>query len=170
MANISSNPWSLVSGDVVTGTPVASPNGLILNADGTVSLTTGANFIVNSGDSVTVINATNALYNGFYKVLIGSALTAFTLIPQFSIPAGTAGSGGGTVAKCLYTAQVRIEDISWQNQTAAGQSLDLRDRMGNIIWQATSTGAGQQNRGKVFWVNGITPFVIQSGVVIVTVN
>lgn len=168
--NIASNPFSFVSTDVVTGTPIASPNGLILNADGTVTITTGVAFGVNANDSVTVISATNALYNGFYRILIGAAGTVFIALPQFAIPAGTAGSGGGTVAKCLYTAQVRIEDMSWQNPSAAGQLLDIRDRMGNILWQATATGAGSQNRGKVFWVNGFTPFTIQSGVVIVTVN
>jgi hypothetical protein len=174
MANLTSNPWSFTSADVVSATPVASPNGLILNADGTVTLTTTAPFAVtvNATTSawVTVISATAAAYNGFYKVLIGSGGTVFTLAPQFSIPAGTAASGGGTVAVNLYNAYVRIEDLSWQKPSALGDTLDLRDRNGNILWQASASGAGQQNRGKLFWCNGITPIVITSGVVIATIN
>jgi hypothetical protein len=174
MANLTSNPWSLTNADVVGATPVASPNGLVLNADGTVTLTTTAPFTVtvNATTSawVTVINATNALYNGFYKALIGSGGTVFTLAPQFTIPAGTAGSGGGAVAQVLYRDQVRVEDISWQNATAAGDTLDLRDRTGRIVWQATATATGSQNRGKVFWINGLTPIVITSGVVILTID
>lgn len=174
MANLTSNPWSLTSADVVSATPVASPNGLVLNADGTVTLTTTGPFAVTVSATVsawvTVIGATNALYSGFYKVLIGSGGTAFTLAPQFAIPVGTGGSGGGTVAVNLYNAYVRIEDISWQKPSALGDLLDLRDRNGNVLWQASASGAGQQNRGKVFWVNGITPVVIASGIVIITVN
>lgn len=167
--NIASNPWSFVTADAVTGT-ITGATGMTLNADGTVTMTTTAPFAVNSGDSVTAIGVTNAAYNGFYKVLIGAGGATFTLIPQFAIPAGTAQSGGGTVGKNLYNAYIRIEDISWQNASAAGQTLDLRDRSGNIIWQATSTATGSQNRGKLFWVNGFTPFTIQSGVVLMTIN
>lgn len=169
MANLATNPWSFTSADVVVGT-ITAATGLTLNADGTVTLTTTGAFGVNAGDSVTVIGAALAAYNGFYKVLIGAAGTTFTLAPQFSIPAGTAQSGSGTAAKCLYNAYVRMEDISWQNANAAGQTLDLRDRNGNIIWQATSTAAGSQNRGKLFWVNGFTPITISSGVVLITIN
>lgn len=170
MANLASNPWSFTNADVIKATIVASPGGLILNADGTVTLNTGGALNVNANDSVTVIGATNAAYNGFYRVLIGAAGTTFTLAPQFSIPAGTAASGGGTAAKCLYNAQVRVEDISWQKVGAQGDNLDLRDRMGNIVWQATGSGAGQQNRGKIYWINGFTPITIDSGVVILTIN
>ncbi len=159
-----------MTGDVDVATPVASPNGLVLNADGTVTLTTGAANDFAAQNGLTVINATNAAYNGFYKVISVTSNTVSVLAPQFVIPAGTGGSGGGSVAKNEYASNVRIEDISWQNQAAAGQVLDMRDRNGNIIWQATSTGAGQQNRGKVFWVSGITLFALPSGVVIVTVN
>jgi hypothetical protein len=74
------------------------------------------------------------------------------------------------VAKVLWPWEVRVEDISWQNAAAAGNTLDLRDRNGNPLWQATATAAGSQNRGKVFWVAGITPVVITAGVVLATIN
>lgn len=171
MANISSNPWSFTSADVAT----AAITSATLNADGTVTVVSAAltfNTTVEPALGFTIINASLAAYNGFYKLITGvSGGTTFVLAPQFNIPAGTAAAGAaGTLAQCLYRAYVRIEDISWQNAAAAGQILDLRDRMGNIVWQATSTGAGSQNRGKVFWVNGITPIAIPSGVVVVTID
>jgi hypothetical protein len=174
MANLSSNPWSLTSSDPATAT-ITSSTGLTLNADGTVSVTTtGAltfNTTVEPVNGLTIVGASLAAYNGFYQLLKGaSGASAFTLAPQFTIAAGTAQSGGGTLAQCIYRSYVRFEDMSWQNASAAGQSLDLRDRFGNIIWQATATGAGSQNRGKLFWVNGLTPITIQSGVVIITID
>lgn len=166
MANLASNPWSVTNADVVTSVPTA----LTLNADGTVSLTTaGAHGLV-AGDGVTLIGNTPAAYNGFYRALIASGTTA-TLTPFNGIPAGTgAGAAFGNAAKCIYNAEIRIEDISWQNVTVAGQSLDLRDRNGNILWQATAAGAGVQNRGKLFWVYGLTPILIDAGVVLLTIN
>jgi hypothetical protein len=175
MANIAANPWSLTSSDPATATITAS-TGLTLNADGTVTLTTTAALTFNTSgvptaNWFTVTGATAPAYNGFYKLLSGaSGATSFTLVPQFVIAAGTAASGGGTVAQCLYPWEIRVEDISWQNASAAGQQIDLRDRNGNPVWQATATAAGSQNRGKVFWISGLTPITIQSGVVLLTVD
>src|SRR5262249_46894510 len=155
------NPWSFTSSDPATA-PITAATGLTLNADGTVTITTTVALNFNTSgvppaNWFTVIGATSALYNGFYKLLIGaSGGTSFTMAPQFSIAAGTAQSGSGTLAQCLYPWMIRIEDLSWQNPSAAGQLLDYRDRNGNPLWQATATGAGSQNRGKLFWVQGIT--------------
>jgi hypothetical protein len=167
MANLASNPWSFATADVVVSVPTV----ITLNADGTVSVTTaGAHGLV-AGNGATLIGNTPAAYNGYYFVLTAPTTTTLILVPQFSIAAGTgAGSVFGNVAKNLYNAYVRIEDLSWQNASAAGQLLDIRDRNGNILWQATATAAGSQNRGKLFWCNGITPINIQSGVVIATIN
>lgn len=178
MANISSNPWSLTSADVAS----AAITSLTLNADGTVTAVTAAltfNATAESNLGFTVINASLAAYNGFYSRISGaSGGTAFVLAPQFNIPAGTAAAGAaGTLAQCLYRSQIRVEDLSWQGLTgAAAGSLDLRDRSGNIVWQSALTGiaggtVGYQNRGKVFWINGITPITIQANtVVLMTVN
>ncbi len=178
MANISSNPWSFTSTDPAT----AAITSATLNADGTVTIVSAAltfNATVEPALGFTVIGAALAAYNGFYKLIVGvSGGTTFTFAPQFNIPAGTAAAGaGGTLAQCLYRAQVRVEDISWQGLAAMGASgsLDLRDRSGNIIWQAAflnNTGSiGYQNRGKIFWVDGITPITIAANtIVLVTVN
>jgi hypothetical protein len=176
MANLQANPWALTSADVATAA-ITAATGLTLNSDGTVTITTtGALTFITANVPpalwFTVIGATAAAYNGAYKLLIGaSGGTSFTMLPDgFSIPAGTAQSGGGTLAQCIYPWEVRIEDLSWQNASAAGQLLDLRDRSGNPLWQATATGAGSQNRGKLFWVAGVTPITIQSGVVLATID
>lgn len=173
MAQIAVNPWSLVSTDPATAA-ITAATGLTLNADGTVTITSAAltfNATAESNLGFTVIGATNPLYNGFYNRISGaSGATSFVMAPQFTIPAGTAQSGSGTLAQCIYRSKIRVEDISWQNPSAAGQLLDLRDRSGNVIWQATATGAGSQNRGKVYWIHGLTPILLQSGIVLLTVN
>lgn len=181
MANISSNPWSFTSADVATAA-ITAATGLTLNADGSVTITSAAlTFNTNGVEPAlgfTVIGAANAAYNGFYKLTAGvSGGTTFTMQPQFVIPAGTAQSGSGTLAQCLYRQMARIEDMSWQGLTgAAAGSLDVRDRDGNIVWQAALTGitggtVGYQNRGKVFWVNGLTLITMQANTVLLcTVN
>lgn len=170
--NISSNPWSFVSTDPLVATPSASPAGYVLNADGTVTLTTGVahGFTQTNNQGLTAISETTGKYNGFYSIIAIPTVTTATLKPNFAIAPGTAGGGGGTIAACQYNAYTRLDDISWQNASAAGQLLDMRDRNGNILWQATATGAGSQNRGKLFWVNGLTIITLQSGVVIATVS
>lgn len=173
MATLGINPWSLISTDPAIAAIGAGT--VTLNADGTVTVASAANLTFNATASrnldFTLIGVTNALYNGYYIRISGaSGQGTFVLQPQFSIPAGTAASAGGTIAQCLWPSMIRVEDISWQNATAAGNTLDLRDRTGNIVWQATATGAGSQNRGKVFWINGLTPITITSGVVLITVN
>lgn len=172
--NIASNPWSFAVGDPAVAS-ITPATGMTLNANGTVTLTTTGAYNFNAAISTsygfTAINVANALYNGYYKLLSGaSGGTTFTLVPQFAIPAGTAASGSGTIIQCAYPWQIRCEDISWQNVVAAGDVLDLRDRSGNIIWQAKGQSAGQQNRGKIFWVNGLSPNTIASGVVLMTIN
>ena len=92
------------------------------------------------------------------------------MIPQFVIPAGTAQSGSGTIAQVLWRDNPRIEDMSWQDAQAAGQRLILYDRNGFLLWSATCFGAGFQNRGKLFWVHGVSPVEIDSGEVLVTIN
>lgn len=171
MANLASNPWSLTSADPATATITSAT----LNADGTVTVVCAAltfNATAESAIGFTLIATSLVAYVGFYRLITGvSGGTTFVLAPQFAIPAGTGAAGAaGTIAQSLWRSQIRIEDISWQNATAAGHTLDLRDRSGNPIWQATATAAGSQNRGKVYWVNGITPIVIQSGVVLVTID
>lgn len=180
MAQITNNPWSLTSADVASAA-ITAVTGLTLNTNGTVTITSGAltfNTTFESQLGFTVIGATAPVYNGFYTLQQGaSGGTSFVMIPNFTIPAGTAQSGGGTLAQVLYRNKVRIEDISWQNTTTtplASGTLQLDDKNGNIIWAggigATDTLA-QLNRGKVFWVNGITPISIPATtIVLLTVN
>ena len=188
MANISSNPWSFVPADVQTQTIST----ITLNADGTVTLVgTGALPAAMLQDTwVTTIGVTNAAYNMGYKILSVTNATTIVLIPMDPdslqayvgrIPVGTAASAGGTVGVNQYNAMVRAEDISWQSTAAplavssiaSGDSLVITDFEGNLIWSAvgpTTTGSFSQNRGKIFWVNGITIFAMTHGVVLITVN
>lgn len=182
MANLASNPWNFLSTDPATAT-ITSSTGLTLNADGSVSITTTGALTFNTTFATqtgfTVIGAALAAYNGFYEMFVGATGgSSFTMRPQFAIAAGTAQSGGGTLAQCAYPWQIRMEDLSWQAiSTSTGVtsgSLYLVDRMGNTIWQSAfgTTGVyGQLNRGKVFWVNGITPITVPTNSqVLITVN
>lgn len=177
MANFSANPWSIVPTDPATATIAASPTGLVLNADGTVTITTSGgltfNTTVGPANWFTVINATNPVYNGFYRLIPGggySGGTVWQMSPQFPIAAGTAASGGGTLAQCLYPRRIRIEDISWQQVAAAGQILNFVDKNGNPLWLATAPTDLQQNRGKLFWVEGLTPIELDSGIALLTIG
>jgi hypothetical protein len=181
MANIQSNPWSFTSADPAT----AAISAISIAANGVVSVTSAAltfNLTVEPPLGFTIIGSTPTAYNGFYFLQSGvSGGTTFGLVPQFSIPTSTGAGSTGTLIQCLYRSWVRIEDLSWQGLAAAGAtgSLDIRDRNGNILWQASlnsaSTGgtnsAGQQNRGKLFWVNGLSPNVIAANTILLaTVN
>lgn len=172
MANLATNPWSFTTTDVAAQ-PITAATGLTLNPDGTVTVTTTLplNFTTNPEKGWTVINPTNTAYRGYYTRLTGNTgATSFTLIPQFRIPAGTAQSGSGTFAQVLWRDGSRIEDMSWQDQSAAGQRLILYNSNGFLIWSATAYGAGFQNRGKLFWVAGVAPVEIDAGNVLVTIN
>jgi hypothetical protein len=179
---IQNNPWSFISTDPATAA-ITAGTGLTLNADGTVTITSGALTFNTGADSnlaFTVIGATAPVYNGFYNRISGaSGATSFVMVPQFTIPAGTAQSGAGTLAQVLYRHRVRIEDISWQNigvgAEAPAVSMQIVDRNGNDVWRAaipaTAANLSQLNRGKVFWVSGLVPIVIPANTqILVTVN
>lgn len=171
--NIASNPWSFVPTDVNSGDIVASPGGLTLNADGSVTLTLIAPLgtVLVANNKLTIFNPTNLAYQGFYKVRFVTSTTVYNIVPiNFKIPVGTAASGGGTAAQNQYADEIRAEDISWQNVIALGQILILVDKNGNPIWESTASGPGVYSRGKIMWVNGLTLVEMDSGIVLVTVN
>ena len=172
--NIASNPWSFVPTDVNTADIVASPGGLTFNTDGSVTLTLSAAFSqadLAANDKLTLFQPTNTAYQGFYKVRTKTSSTIYNIVPiNFTIPSGTAASGGGIAAKNQYADETRIEDLSWQNQAALGQILIVVDKNGFPIWEATAAGPGQQNRGKVFWVSGLTLIQMDGGILLATIN
>lgn len=172
--NIASNPWSFVPADLNTAAIAASPGGLVLNADGSVTLTLAAP--LSNGDLVidnklTIFEPDDPAFRGFYKVYKATSSTIYTIVPiNFVIPPGTAAAGGGTAAQNQYADNTRIEDMSWQNPDALGQILVVVDRNGFPIWEATAAGPGSQNRGKVFWVSGLTLIQMDAGILLATVN
>src|SRR4029077_5950157 len=169
--NISGNPWTFTSADVVTATPSASRSGLISSAGGIVALTTGAAHGLLANQYATVIGATNSAYNLFYKVLAVPTATTAKLFANSLFITGTilAASGGGTIILVQYPYMIRGEDLSWQNATAAGE-LKLLDRNGNIIWDAIAPTTGNYSRSKPYWIEGIAAQAIPSGTVVLTVN
>jgi hypothetical protein len=177
MANLKSNPWSFLQTDVVTTTVTS----LTLNADTTVTAVVAATGSFAAGNDVTVADNTSAsgVYNGFYSIISITNGTTMVLqqgnVPPF-IPAGTGAAGAtGSVSLCQYPNWVRAEDMKW-DKVVTSASLDVRDRNGNIVWQATQPSTANVppnwNRGKVFWINGLTLLSIGNApsILMITVN
>ena len=173
MANLATNPWSFTGTDVAAE-PITAVTGLTLNADGTVTITTtvGLTFVTGLTEyGFTVTGASLAAYNGFYKRISGaSGASSFVMAPQFAIAVGTAQSGAGTLIQVQSRDNERIEDLSWQNITAAGDKLIIYDRNGFLLWSATGYAAGFQNRGKLFWCHGFAIAQMDSGTLLATIN
>lgn len=178
--NLSSNPWSFVPADIVSATPAASPGGVVPVGAGApflAALTTTAPHGFAPGNFLTYINSTDARYNGFYKFLSGSGSTGF--IQSISSPGSGlssnlnsfgAGTGGGTIALCAYPWMIRAEDMSWIKDITPADTIDVRDRNGNIVWTAQATASAPLTRGKPMWIDGITLVQMSGGVLIVTIN
>lgn len=192
--NIASNPWSFTSADVASSTAAASPTGMVQQgtvlgqqALGAVLYTSTAAHNLSVGQHVTYIADTNGRFLGHYVVVaVPSATTA--LLANLSSPTSgspfntvLAASGGGTMLVSPYPQMIRAEDLSLQATVAAPTpgELILLDKNGNLVWEANVTAGGgttgpnppAQNRGKVFWIDGLTPQTIPVGIaVLVTVN
>ena len=178
--NISANPWSFVPGDVNTTTITS----MTLNADTSVTAVVAATGGFAAGNPLTAAFNTSlaGIYNRFYIVTNIVNGTTMTLQPTQPITPGTGAAGAtGNIGFCQWPEETRIEDISWQSTAApltvsaiaSGDSLVITDRAGNVIWSAvgpTTTGSFSQNRGKIFWVNGLTFFAMTHGIVLMTVN
>jgi hypothetical protein len=182
--NISANPWSFVPGDVNTTTITS----MTLNGDSTVTAVVAATAGFVQGNPVTAAFNTSlaGIYNGFYVVKSVTNATTMVLdqdrLPT-RIPVGTGAAGAtGNIGFCQWPTETRIEDISWQSSgapaavsvIAASDVLVITDRAGNPIWFSVAPVAAgtsfSQNRGKIFWVNGVTIFAMTHGIVLMTVN
>jgi hypothetical protein len=172
MANLATNPWSFTGADV----QVQTISTITLNADGSVTVVGVGNLTAGMVQEafVTIVGVTNALYNGFYKITAVTSATTAVLLPLQSDgqkpPTGTAASAGGTIILTQWRDNERIEDLSWQNITAAGDKLIIYDRNGFLLWSATGYAAGFQNRGKLFWCHGFAIAQMDSGTLLATIN
>lgn len=171
MAELQQNPWSFVPSDVVTSTPAASPTGLISAAGGIVNLTTTGAHGLAVNQFITIINPTLAGYKGFYKVLVVPSGTTATLYSDSFRYNQTilAASGGGTVILNQWPVNLRAEDMSWLDATAAGECIVLT-KDGNVIWDAIAPTTGNYTRSKPYWVNGLSIQQLPSGVLTITIN
>jgi hypothetical protein len=182
--NLGSNPWSFTSADIPSAiTASASPNGMVQQAAlGAVLLTTTSAHGLSVGQIITYINDTNGRFQGCYMVVaVPSTTTA--LLANISSPTSgqpfnsvIAASGGGSVLLCRWNSMIRSEDISvLATGTPGATALTLLDRNGNVVWTfigvATAEGFAAQNRGKVMWIDGLTPQSIPTNcTVLITIN
>lgn len=75
-----------------------------------------------------------------------------------------------TVMTTPYKAYVRIRDISWTDQGAAGDQLLIQDMNGNTVVDAKASAANVFERfGQLGWVDGFKLVTLTSGKVIVAV-
>jgi outer membrane protein assembly factor BamB len=70
----------------------------------------------------------------------------------------------------LWKGYIRMEAMTWQDVTAAGNQLILQDQNGKEVWSMTAPGSGYFNYGKPMWINGLIVKRIDSGKVYITVN
>lgn len=67
-------------------------------------------------------------------------------------------------AGLIYGAYVRIKNILWSDQVAAGDQLIIQDRNGKTIANAKAPGANQiQFWGVDNWVNGLKVTTLTAG-------
>ena len=172
MSQLKENPWNFTSADVLTATPSASPSGLISSAGGVVLLTTGSAHGFVANNFITIIGATNAAYNGFYKVIDVPTTTTAHLFSQALQNSSTvlAASGGGTAILNQYVQMIRAEDVYWLNAAAANDEVILLTRNGVTIWDAIAPTKGTYSRSKPFWVQGLSIQQISSGTVEIVIN
>lgn len=177
--NLASNPWSFVPADVAPHAITASPGGLSQTANGVIAITlTGVpSFTWAAGQEYWIAGAGVTGYNGLWEAVTVPTTSTMTAIPSRRHPAlassatSMVNSGNGTMQPGpQYNSNVRLEDLNWMNVSAAGNSLLVQDQNGNDIWRSTSIAAGQWNRGKPLWVNGIWVFTLQDGELLLTVN
>jgi antitoxin (DNA-binding transcriptional repressor) of toxin-antitoxin stability system len=64
---------------------------------------------------------------------------------------------------------LRAEDMSWLDATAAGECIVLT-KDGNVIWDAIAPTTGNYTRSKPYWVNGLSIQQLPSGVLTITIN
>jgi len=180
--NISTNPWTFQAADVPAAIPLAaSPTGMVQQAAlGTVLMTSSGAHGLSVGQWVSYIGDTNGRFLGFYKVIaVPSGTTALlqnisSINPVNGGPFNSviAASGGGSMLINQVQQNIRAEDISWQNVPVTA-TLILRDRDGQVVWQASSALASSnaQNRGKIMWFNGLTLDTITTpSMVLITIN
>jgi hypothetical protein len=172
--NISSNPWSFTSSDVLTATIAASPTGLVSSAGGIVALTTSAAHGLSTTVQqwVTLIGTSPVTYIGFYKVLAVPTTTTATLYSDALRYSQTvlAAGGGGTMILNQYNNTISGQDMSWLNANAANDQVIVYDKNGNLVWNSIAPTKGTYSRAKPHWFNGLSISQISSGTLMVSVD
>jgi hypothetical protein len=69
-----------------------------------------------------------------------------------------------TVMATAYKAQVKISNVVWSEQAAAGDQLVIKDQNGNVIIDIKcNTANTYETLGSLGWVNGFQVTTIGSG-------
>jgi hypothetical protein len=165
MAQIQVNPWSFNSSDQATSVAIAS----IVNNGASALVTTSGAHGYTLYQNISLQAPAVAGYANGYKVLSIPSTTTFNVaLEPWQILLANAGAGGNSLS-VAYAMKVRIEQILWNNPTAA-TALLITDTNGFIVWNPESVTGGTLTYGKIFWVDGIVLNTIGSGTVQMTIN
>jgi hypothetical protein len=117
---------------------------------------------------VSVQGATDdPVYNNGYRVLAIPSTTTF-LINQ-NVPNLASNGANGNVLSIAYPYKVRIEQLVWQDATAA--QLTITDTNGNLVWSYLPNAVGGVYvYGKLFWVDGLVINALPAGTLQATIN
>ena len=129
MAQIQVNPWSFTNADQATTVGI---NSIVNNGGASALVTTASAHGYSLYQNVSVQTPAVAGYANGYKVLSIPSTTSYlvALLPnQFSL--ANAGAGGNSLS-VAYPYKVRIEQLVWQDATAA--QLTVTDTNGFIVW------------------------------------
>lgn len=121
------------------------------------------------GQNISLQAPAVAGYANGYKVLSIPSTTTFlvALLPN-QILLANAGAGGNSLS-VAYPYKVRIEQLIWQDATAA--QLTVTDTNGFIVWSYLPAAiGGVYTYGKLYWVDGLVLNALPAGILQATIN
>lgn len=75
---------------------------------------------------------------------------------------------GSSLSVVLISTWMKVEHFEWADYAAITDQVQLADRNGHAIWNATATSDKQEVRSaKVGWINGLQELTHSSGTVLV---
>jgi len=166
MANLSTNPWSFTNADQAASVAITS----IVNKGASALVTTSGAHGLSVASKISIQGQTVVPgWNNGYRVLSVPSTTTFYIPVD---PAKSALGNGGAVGNVLtaaYLDKIRIEQLVWQDATAA--QLTITDTNGNVIWSQLPPSVGvTYTYGKLYWVDGIVINALPAGTLLATIN
>jgi hypothetical protein len=166
MAQIAENPWSWVAADQATSVAITSitPNGIT-----SATVVTGSAHGFSLYENISIQGTTIVGWRGGYEVLAIPSTTSFIIAMEGWQALLAANGANGNVFTVAYPYKVRIEQMVWQDSTAA--QLTVTSVNGAPVWSYLPPAAGDVfTSGKLFWVDGLVLNALPAGTLYATIN